>query len=1165
MSDKWTEPQKQVIKHSAGNLLVSASAGSGKTSVLIEKIVTLILSEKVHLKNMLVVTFTNAASLEIKQRLQNALSQSNNNFLITELEDLSTSDILTFDSFCIKMVKEFGYEIGQSSNFSVADTSLAGFLQNQALDNLLSRHGKNIDSKFTNVLDTFFGGRNDKAFRSGIISLYNFLRSKDDDAIYRQKLDEMFNLDEDICNNQALNFLNNYILNIKNNFYQKLSYLYTLSKTYDDKKVTSALLNAMQFTNLLSDDFLKNLTILQNNIDFEMPKSSKKDIVEIYEIKQQFLAAKKEFLADIDFVFSKEIKSLTFSQIKDDIKSTKQRLSYLFELVSEFDAEYKKLKVNMQVLDFVDIEQCASKILNNKEIALALQNRYDWIFIDEYQDTSMLQEGIVKKITTGQNLFMVGDFKQSIYRFRQAEPKIFINKYNQYKKMQNLGSVIELKTNFRSASSILNFNNFVFDNIYKQQIDDFEYRGNADLEFGGSYNDNNHESKVKIFIIDEKDETDDDHSNSTQNISKDNLSVYSVKNSEISHDKTDDITKEALLLASQIKDMLNRTYYDAKTGCYKQIRFCDIAVLSRNKNSALPKIRKVLNEVGIPVTTTYEDTLFENYDMQILLNIIKAIQNPNNDLSLISSLTNIGDVSLDELAIIRQKFREEEFFYNAAKSYRDKFCDILSQKLNNFFDKIKRYQSYSTYKDICELIDKIVENENLDTYFAINNFGDEFESHLSLLKTNIQSIKKYTLFEFVNFIDTFGTELKFDNTIKDAENAVTLSTIHKSKGLEYPVVFLIGGAKPFNIKSESEKLLMDNDWGICMPSYDLANHKAYDNLLQKAFKLKIKSENKKENKRLLYVALTRPKNYLTIIGTMDAQKIKPLKSEFDIYNANSYLQWILGCLSQDEIDSLAKNKQLLKQLKTSDDKSNQSILEITNIKDSEFYFDSQNLSNIKPDKISVDKDKFLNILSYKFSQNDLAKKNTVTQIMSEEEHYNISNFNYTKNDRYDDEDFLSIGNAYHKYMELLNFTLDEENIKKQILELKNKNKISIQESLLVDENKIIKAIKQVSSLINYQDTVSKEKQFLAYMPANDLVDTEKQNKILIQGVADLIIIKEKEIYLIDYKTSRLKEQDFAKKYSTQLKIYAKAIEEFYNKPVSKKYIYSFHLNKLIII
>ena len=243
-----------------------------------------------------------------------------------------------------------------------------------------------------------------------------------------------------------------------------------------------------------------------------------------------------------------------------------------------------------------------------------------------------------------------------------------------------------------------------------------------------------------------------------------------------------------------------------------------------------------------------------------------------------------------------------------------------------------------------------------------------------------------------------------------------------------------------------------------------------------------------------------------------------------------------------------------------------SHFEIKYINFDEFDFNSAKIDRIKPEQLTINSKKFIDILSIKFEQNNLAKKNTVTQIMADEEHYNISNLNYNKTDKLGDQDFLGVGTAYHKYMQYINFSNDENNICEQIKKMKDIGIISTQESNLVDESKIVKAVLQVCKLINNRDVVSKEKQFLAYMPANELVNTNKENKILIQGVADLIIIKDNEIYLIDYKTSRLNnDMEFVNKYSTQLNIYAKAIEHFYGLPVTKKAIYSFYLDKLIII
>ena len=1163
--NKWTPPQQKVITHSAGNLLVSASAGSGKTSVLIEKIVDLIVHGGVKLKNLLVVTFTNSASIEIKQRLLKAIEESNDEKLLSELDELSTCDILTFDGFCLKVVREFGYEIGQNGNFSVADASLSGFLQNQALDSLFASHNKNYDERFMTLLDSFFAGRNDKTLKTGIANLYNFLRSKSTDFSYRGKLDEFYKIDNQ---NEAIKFLNDYILNLKNDFSAELKNLLLESKSYYDEKLTNSLCDAISKLDLIGEDFLKNLAVLRDDFSFEVPRKNKSDTIEVVDLKQSFLQCKNIFLSNLKKIITPEIKSMSVQKMNEDLFKTKQTLNYLFDVVDEFDAEYTKLKKNFQVLDFCDIETLANRILANKEIATLLQDRYDWIFIDEYQDTSLLQEDIITKVTKSDNLFMVGDLKQSIYRFRQAEPKIFINKYNQYAKMQN-SSVVELKTNFRSENDILQFDNFVFDHIYRKSLDDFDYKGNADLEFGGEVITKSVEPKVNIFILkseDEQSDIEEDIEKPNQaNIDdgqdlkeQNNLSkVYSVKDSELVLDAEKSVQKEALLLAKKIKEMLNKQYFNAKTGKMQNITFGDIAVLSRRKSGILLETQKVLEKADIPVTSSFDENIFDCYDVQILINILKVVENSKNDVALISAMSNIGKFSFDELATIRQNFRDKTYFYEAVEEYKNSFYDELKNKIEAFFEKIGTYRRQSTHQDICELIVSIVNSENLEEYFTINGIGKEFDEHIRLLVSNFQSIKHYSLSEFVNYIDTFGSELTFQNNYSGGENSVTLSTIHASKGLEYPVVFLIGAEKDFNQKGETQKLLVDNDWGICMQSVDTQNRTAYDSLIKHAFKLKIKLENTREEKRLLYVALTRPKNYLSILGYSKTSDISSQKTDFEIRQSKNFLQWILGCFDDEEIEQIKTKSHFIKTVNDCD--FNVELL------DENFDFGEENLAK-KPEQLEINKTEFYEILSQQFPKNNLAKKNSVSQILSEEEHYNISDFHYLKSDRQNDEDFLAVGTSYHKFMELCEFDHSKEKILDSINNLISSQKITQAEAELVDVSKIVSAVMNIANLIENSDIVLKEQQFLTYMPADSLVKTTSQNKILVQGVADLIIIKNDEIYLIDYKTSRLKDEKmFAERYKTQLDIYAKSIENFYQKPVTKKLVYSFYLDKLLII
>ena len=1154
----FTDAQYEVLKHKQGNLLVSASAGSGKTSILIEKIVRLIGSGAVRLKNLLVVTFTNNASMEIKQRLFKSLSSSNDEKLLKELDDLSTSDIETFDSFCIKVVKEFGYSIGINNNFSVADESLSGYLKNQALDNIFANHNKNFDERFKNFTNNFFESRNEKELRVNIAKLYDFLRSKKDANIYKSQLDNLYAFSND---NIAFDYIDKYFVELKNYFSEQLENIKKEVQILGDEKLESNINDCINQLVPICGDFIKDFSYIRQGLNFPTIRSQKNDTIEIIEQKAKVQAIQKSINAKFGDICD-STKILSLDTISQSLQNTKKSLEYIFDIVDEFDKEYTKLKKSYQVLDFNDIEKYASIILQDEKIKTDIQNRYDWIFIDEYQDTSGLQESIVKQITTGENLFMVGDFKQSIYRFRQAEPTIFINKYNEYKNMKTSSSVIELKTNFRSAEPILKFNNFIFDKIYKQSLDGFDYKNNADLEFGGKVQQPTEQPLVKIILVDKNKDnddmesvTDEDNFVDTTNCGVDE--VYSVKKAQKISEEITSIQKQAIILADEIKNLLGQPYFDVKSNKVRHVDYGDIAVLTRNKSGVLLELKKILNTANIPVTTQYDENIFDCYDMQILFGVLNAVDNPKNDYALLTTLVNIGNLSFDELATIR-KNNKKGFFYDELDRYLQNNNDTISQKVKQCFAKLEEYRNESKHRNVCDLINYVVQKEKFETYFAVNDCCDDFGNHLQILFSTIKSLQNYDLSSFLNYIETFGKNLKQESVIKDSENSVTLTNIHKSKGLEYPVVFLLTTEKAFSTKDTTAKILLDNDWGISMNSIDYDSHTTYENIVKSIFKQKIKDEDRKEEKRLLYVALTRPKNMLTIIGTTNVEKLVSNTTDFDIRESNSYLNWITGCFSQQTLDRI-------KACDNIDVNIDNEIINIKKVNYNDIDFGGKIQPKTAPKNLELNQKEIFDILSQKYKHNNLSKKNSVSQIMQENEHYNISNFSYNKNDKTGDEDFLSIGNAYHKFMELLHFCDNDEKIKNQIEELK-KSKVKTEEYMLVDETSLIDAVKCMFSLIDKDDIVLKEQQFLTYMSAKDLIDTTEQNKILVQGVADLIIIKSDEIYLIDYKTSRLQNpDDYRKKYQTQLDIYAKSIQNFYDKPVTKKLIYSFYLNKLITI
>ena len=1142
---EFTVEQNKVINHFGSNMLVSASAGSGKTKTLIEKIIKILSDEMAKVKDLLVVTFTNAACDEIKQRLRKKFVESNSQKLFDQIDDLSVCDILTFDSFCKKIVEEFGYQIGVGNGFGVADKNLSDFLKSRAMDGLIEKHNQMQDSEYMSVLNMFFEKRNDKNFRETIIKFHEYVTNHNDFNFYRNLLEK--NYDNDIDNIFAVKYLTEncdvYVQNFKN----QLQNLVLQAQMLNDEKLASKIEETSGILDLFKGDYFEKKYVF---FDLFKPKIissyANKDSVEILEIKEKYKLYLADFKQYMSKVFKEDLKLLDKKQIAEILQIDKGNLKAILNLTEEFDGIYADVKKKYNVLDFVDLEKYALEILQSKAISSALQEKYKYIFVDEFQDTSKLQNQIIDLVSNGKNLTMVGDVKQSIYRYRNAEPKIFIDIYDKYN-ADNKNRVFELNKNFRSERKILQFVNFVFDTIMKKNIDGVDYKNTSKLLYGEKILSCENENNVEVLLIDKQKAKDEEK----------RFEYYSVKNAELVTDDSKNIEKEAMLAVMKIRECLyKKKYWNVETKQFEQLDYKDIAILTRDKKNVILKVKNILNKCGLPVKCKFDDNLLNNFDVELLISIIKLIENSQDDKSLLIVLSSIvGKLSFDELSKIKQFDSKSKFFYECIRNYTANNDDEIAKKIQSVYAKLENYKIISHSLDICELILKIVKNEKLDEYFWLNGYGEEFDEHVRLLISKYQSIKDYSLSEFVSYIETFK-EQTVENQISDGDNAVTITTIHGSKGLEYPVVILLQSEKNFSLRPSS--IYCDETFGLTINSIDFEERTKFENIVLTGYKLSNLEEEKKDEKRLLYVALTRAKNYLFVIGFANIDNIKSIKNDFDLKNAKNYIEWIVGGLNENEISILQNRGKFTKKF------------EDTNINFSVLSSDEIVLNVEKKQKavesVNSDNKDFVEIINKKFHHSNLAKKNSVSQIMAEEDHYNISDFSAYKNEKSGEDDFLLIGNLYHKIMQHINFVNDENDLKNQIEKMVENGVILQSDLQIVDIEKIIIACKIIAEIINPDDIVLKEQQFLCYMPANELVKTTENQRILVQGVADLIVIKPNEIILVDYKTSRLKNQaDFEKKYKTQLDIYAKAIEDFYDRPVTKKLIYSFYLDKLLTI
>lgn len=1149
-NNKFTEEQKKAVGLTYGNVLISASAGSGKTKVLVSRILNLLIEKKCKVKDLLVVTFTNAAADEMKARLKQELINYN---LTEELDDLNNADIFNLHKFCSKIIKEYFYLVNLDSSFGVLSENEADFLLAQTVEKCIKEHVN--DTAFQNLLESFNENRSDNLFKKTIYKIYKFLGSIDNKEKWLHNiLNNNFSLNN---NNNALNFLNEYYAkrfeilnqNLTTLNYEALSLqMETLVNIIQDMKNICTKIN--QNSLLENFDFIKNipslpaLRIKVNNEDEES-------------LKQELSKQKAEFKKLID-EFKETLNFENKEKLNQALEKNKKVLVCLLNFVEEVKQNYTKTKQRFNNLDFEDLEEYALLILNNDSIAQNIKDKYKYVFVDEYQDTSALQEKLISKITTGDNLFMVGDVKQSIYGFRQCNPQIFLNKFNKFERsLSDLNNLILLNKNFRSDSFILEFCNFIFSKIMTQETCGLNYEQTSMFTAGKNAvrPDSLNSPLVSINIFNKEKQDEEDAIA---------LGLYDLKQDTL-QEKENKLKNQCEFIALKIKELLNQEIYDEDLKDFRKIMYQDIAVLSRNRSKTLQALVDYFRQVNIPINASYKTLLFQNPSIALLINYLKLIQNARNDLPLYGVLNSfIYKLNEDELALIREQ-TNKTYFYEAVQEYYDKFLSVndlsytanqIGQKLTGFYEDLKYFKSQNKILPIKDLILEVLNRFEFED--CLQTAGDlNGIDNIKLFLEFIDSSSFSNIQDMLFFIDNFGKDKMVDKNIVESENSVTLTTIHASKGLEYKIVFLIDIGNKFSTQSLRDNFVLDSDLGFSCSYFDIENHEKTDLPTTRAIKLKKKEFELQEEMRLLYVALTRPKNMLFCVGETDLQNIKPIDNPADILNTNSYLGWLVGVLNYNQLETLKNNGNV-------------------NVSYNGFSFSynvADNINNITSDiKELPSLDCDINALQKYLDFNEIYSQDklryTVTEILNAdnqtEEEYN---YVFTLDNKESDIDYSRIGTVYHEIMQKV---LNQETDGIDIVSLVNKtlNFYKDEKDIIkhIKEQEIINAVENIKNILSVNSKLHKEVGFHLYESGLALGVGNSQDKVAVQGVVDLIIENQDDIYILDYKTSRLNSgKDFIKKYEKQLDLYAKAVSKFFKKPVTKKIIYSFYLNTLFFV
>ncbi len=1201
---KWTEEQKQAIYEKGSNILVAAAAGSGKTAVLVERIINKIINEHIDIDKLLVVTFTNAAASEMRERVLNAIYKKidenpEDERLQRQISLLSKASICTIDSFCLDVVKNNFFEIDISQNFRIGDTTEIEILKQEVLEDLFEEKYEAEDNDFQKLINTYTSYRDDTQLKELILKIYTYIQSNPFPEKWLHEKVEMFNLSENLEQDFAQTIWGKQLLKQVEEILEdgiikleiekdNLAKFNELSKYY---AIINDDIEQLEMLKLNLDTWDKAYEIA-SNIKFKTWATDRKITLEAKDIAKMTRDGVKETLKKV----LDKILIFNSKEANEDINDMYLILSKLEKIIIQFGEKFEKRKKEKNIVDFSDIEHFALKILldeNSKpsEIAKRYIEKFEEIAIDEYQDSNLVQEYILTSISRGNNIFMVGDVKQSIYKFRQARPDLFLDKYKKYKtkyyKSDKDDLKIQLFKNFRSRREVLDFSNMIFSSIMTEELGELNYTIEEYLNLGANYEDTNEDLRTEIDIlkVDEIEEA--------QN--EDNLEEDIDEGKE----KIENIELEAKFVANRIKQLIENKFqiYDIKKQEKRDISYKDIVILLRSTKESAPIFEKEILSLNMPVFSDTSSEYLESIEIETIMSLLKIIDNPLQEIPLIAVMRSvIGGFTDNELVQIRLSDKYDNFYNTMLKAKKD-VDTSLRNKIQIFLSKLEMWRKEQEYLSLDELIWKIYNDTGYFNYVGLMTNGELRQANLKMLferAKQCESISFKGLFNFINYIEkvkTSSKDMESAKVIGENDDVIRIMSIHKSKGLEFPVVFLSGTGKQFNMQDLNNKILLHPEIGIGVKYIDYDRQIEYDTLSKQAIRNQIMLETLSEEMRVLYVALTRAKEKVIITGysTYDKQQeIDELKYRYSELNHlllkkyKTYLDWIklVYVYHNEEMNKLAtvqiyEKNEILKMFnlnKKQDNNIENAVLEkLTNEnldvnekekirKIIEYEYDKKFSTTLK-NKVSVTEIKELNKQTTIKDENNIEKtKNLISipKFLQTDEETKITN--------------AQKGTLIHLCMQKLDLSKQiytYNDVKQLVDELQAKKIITSKEAEAININKILKFTKsKIWEEMIHAHVVQREKTFYINIPAKEVYNQNTDEKILVQGIIDLYYIsKNNELVLVDFKTDFVENQNehiLIDKYKIQLDLYKRALESATGRKVDRVYIYSTYLEKEIL-
>ncbi|MBS6041236.1 MAG: helicase-exonuclease AddAB subunit AddA [Clostridium baratii] len=1231
---KWTKEQLKAINTRRCNLLVAAAAGSGKTAVLVERIIKIVTDEKnpVDIDKLLVVTFTSAAAAEMRERIAAAITKAlernpSSKSLQRQLTLLSRANITTMHSFCLDVIKNNFHTIDLDPAFRIGDETEGTLLKNEILDEMFEDYYEKDDMEFFNLVEAYSGSKDDEKLKEIVLDLYRFSMSGPWPEKWLTEKAEEFNissleeLDKTVWVEVLKNDINMEVDSFINLYYKAIEMINETEgieeylDTFNDE--LSRLINLKESLDLGLSDIYDKLF----KISFGRLKSIRKNKVSDVDAQNLVKSIRDEVKKKI-CKLQDDIFMLSPTEMLEGINLTYPFMKKLSEITLEFSKRFGERKKEKNMLDFNDLEHLCLRILIDKtedgdtipsKVSENFRELFDEVLVDEYQDSNNVQEAIInlvsRKNTDNPNVFMVGDVKQSIYRFRQAKPELFLEKYNTYSRNdEGKNKVIQLYKNFRSREEVINAVNYIFKEVMSLNVGELEYTEDEALNLGANFKELNEEGaykggEVELHILD-------------KNITS--------ENEDEDEEDIDSINLEARVVARRINELMSQTneekfrVLDKETGEYRPLKYKDIVILLRATKNWSEIFLDELGLSGIPVYADTGSGYFESIEIRTIMSLLKIIDNPLQDVPMIAVLkAPFARFNAEELADIRMIDKSKYFYENILEIVNGdiEVSEELKKKCSIFIENLNKWRDKSVYTPIDEFIWYLYMDTSYYGYVGAMPNGVLRQANLKIL---FQRAKQYEetsfkgLFNFINFINKLrksSGDMGSAKILGENEDVVRIMSIHKSKGLEFPVVFLAGAGKQFNLMDLNNRILHHDDLGFGPDYIDLEKRISYSTLPKEAIKKKIRLETLSEEMRILYVAFTRAKEKLIITGaTRDIDKTvekwvqaasveKSKISPAEVLKGKSYLDWIGMALCQHKDGEPLRERIGVSSGIAKDDLSTWKV----NLWDSNNLFVEKKLEAV--DEISIDEELFINSRAetvdkeiarrlgyeYKYLDSTIIKSNISVS--------DLKKAGYEPSDEYRGESLFKEkpvlkprflqekkglsaaerGTAMHFVMQKIDYyRVDSlENIKIQLEEMLQNELLTKDEFKAINPYKIYNFFKcdlgkSILKVYNEGGIIHRELPFFTRISASkvkeDISKESYNEEVRLQGVIDLFFELDGEIILVDYKTDYVEdniEEEMNRRYKIQLDYYSDAIKKITGKVVNKRYLYLFYIDKAI--